>query len=248
MIHIISDLNLGFHEKAEDQFRLRPEANYIIITGNISKENKRSMLFAEQVAEANPNSTVIYNFGLEEIRGKLYSAVVDGYNIRVNVFKKSPSNLKMPMGRYIDDNYDFFTCMGWPSYDQDNFNQSSLILKTVKSWNEEFWIDDICVANRFGKPFDEHFVKSMIDNECEKIKEWLQSPTEKKKILISATGLKSKQFLLNDNYTLFPDVDISEVLWISGGDTAYIEKNYISLPGRNRNYYILDDFSVFSTE
>lgn len=249
MIHIISDLNLGFHEIAEEQLLVNPETKYIIVTGNVSRENKRAMLFVERLASANTQATVIYNYGLEELRGKLYSAVLDGFNTRVNIFKKSPINLIMPLGRFIDDNFDFFTTLGWPAYADTDFYQSSLIKKTVSSWDEEFWIDDFCVTTKFARVYSPNFVRGMIEEEYNKINNWLLDKTSKKKILVSANGPNSKRFLLNTNYSLFKELDLSNVLWISGGDNDHIDQHRISLPGKNRNRYIsLDDFSVINIE
>lgn len=99
-IHLVSDLNLGYNEFSyEDE--IIPEVDIIIINGNISRL-KRSMLYAETIANKYPETPVICNLGEYELyitgTEKYIGETLENIIIRKNVNKSWPKNL------YFDKN------------------------------------------------------------------------------------------------------------------------------------------------
>ena len=118
MFHIVSDLQLSYLDPAPDQYELSSTPEYIIITGNISSQNKRTMIYAEELANRYQSSKIIFNHGILELKGSEYTKVQDGFRLHINDFKRSPPNLYFPTGMCIGD-YDFYCTIGWPIFNKE---------------------------------------------------------------------------------------------------------------------------------
>lgn len=241
MFHVISDIFLSFHEKALEQHQLPNDLEYIVVTGNISTENKRSMLYAETLAQMYPRSRLIYNFGLAELIGKRFQGAVDGIYNKIQYLKNVPSNLYYPKGDIIGD-YDFYSTMGWPNYQTEiDFTQSRLAQDTVIDYTEKLYINGILMTDRYQRPYDYNFVKDQIDKEQKNISQWLSHDQGKQKVLVTAFGKEFNNYLINPNYSVLDTLNLSKVIWIFGSSSVIHTPTRISFPGRSRlNYFILE--------
>ena len=236
MFHIVSDIFLDFHEKAIDQHQIPSTTSYILITGNISLENKRSMLYAETLAKQYPHAKIIYNFGLAELIGKKFQGAVDGVYTKIRYLKNVPLNLYYPKGEVIGG-YDFYSTIGWPVYSNiESFENSRLPKGTVIDYTEEFYIGDLCVTDKYQRSFDYQFSIDQANDEANLVKEWLKVDQGKQKILITGFGNCFSNYLIDSNYKVLPSLDLSNVIWVFGSDFRIMTKNQISVPGRDRTY------------
>lgn len=253
MLHIVSDLELDLHDRAEDQLKINSNTKYIIVPGNISDTNKRSMLYAETLAKLYPNSYIIYNYGLLESYDAEWGKMVDGFELYINDFKRAQPNLYHPKGAIIG-NYDFYCTVGWPTFWSDkDFNNSYIKTNIWLSVNEEFYIDDILMSSKMPTYPTIDFVKNQIKMEEEKIQNWLDKDTGVQKILVSNIGNSSYNYMKTTNFKIFPNLDLKNVVWICGGaeEIIKVDNNYktICLPGKNRKRYLtLDTFELIVTD
>ena len=243
LLHIFSDLNLHYLDKAEDQQIINPNTEYVVITGNTSSENKRALLFAEQLALKYPKTNIIFNYGIFELKNKLHTAVEDGYNTRINIFKQSPKNVFYPKGSIVG-NFDIYCTIGWPLYHSlDDFNSSILVDSTVISFSESLYIGDVCVTEKYRKVFNMDFVKMMAEKESVLLNEWINNDKGKPKILVTAIGSNSGSVLKNINYSIFNNLNLNNLLWISGGDMLKVSKNQLCSPRKERiHFYDIANF------
>ena len=236
MFHLISDLNLDLNEKAEDQNVINSKScDYIIIAGNVSNEIKRSMFYAENLARLYPDSKIIYNFGLNELVGKRYQSVEDGIDIKINRFRNCPDNLFYPKGQIID-NHDFLCSIGWPRFrSEDDFKKTFLPEWCVIDYTEKLYIGDIKVSDTYWRCFNQEFINQKIEEENNKIQNWLNNDQGFQKILITSTGPNYTKFFNNAEYTVLDNLDLKDIIWIHGGDKQYLEKLSLCYPGRDRS-------------
>lgn len=247
MFHIISDLQLSYVDPALDQLALEKIPEYIIITGNICYHNKRSMLYAETLANKYQNSKVIFNHGIKELDKAEYYKIQDGFRLRITDLKRSPPNLYYPKGECIGE-YDFYCTLGWPIFsNKEDFLKFTNLTNIIADWNEQFYIDGVLMTDNYHRYLSAEEVNRLADKEKEELKAWLSTDSSKQKILISGTGNKSND-IIGNNFTVFEGLDLSNVIWICGGSDDFIGINnnhrIISLPGRDRSRYISDNFKL----
>jgi hypothetical protein len=240
MIHIISDLGLHYLDHAKNQHDLPDGCKYIIITGNISKENKRTMLYITELANKYPESKLIFNFGYYETHGIAYQKVVDVFDLRINSFSQCPPNISYPLKGQIIGDYDFLTVFGWPKFNNEqDFLQSNCIVDTVIDSDEKLYIDDILVTSEFIRRWSFDFANMQQQQELAVVKNWLQQDNKRPKVLITGQGPYSTQVLRSEKFEIFPDVDLTGVTWICGGDREYIgpykNAKLIQVPGFDRS-------------
>jgi len=65
-VHLIHDLYYGFNEPTDPADLELPECDLVIINGNIAENNKRSVLYAFELAHLYPNIHFVYNEGYTE--------------------------------------------------------------------------------------------------------------------------------------------------------------------------------------
>lgn len=204
--------------------------------------NKRAMLYAEKLATMYQNSYVIFNHGIAESYRGLYDRIIDGYELHINEFKKSPENLYFPKGKCIGD-YDFYCTIGWPTITNNiNFQNSYFNTSLFTALDESIYIDGLLMSTHFQRVFTlENLIK---ESEAEKIKvkEWLAIDQGKPKILVTALGDQCASYVGESTYKTFDGLDLSGITWICGGDydfvNTYRNANVICLPGRDRSRYI----------
>jgi len=185
--HIISDLNLDIFDHAVEQHILEPDVEYVILAGNISVTIKRTMLFAETLANRYPNSKFIFNYGYQELFQieyyKLRSSVIQ----RIKFFEKSPSNLFFPKGEIVG-NYDFFCTEGFPYLEQDEFELSMFSKEFIIKVDGDLYIGDRLVCSRNPRYFDYGYYLDLYQKEFKEITTWLDIDKGLPKILVTGLG------------------------------------------------------------
>ena len=247
MFHIVSDLQLSYLDPALDQHNLSKIPEYIILTGNNSKQNKRTMLYAEALAQKYQNSKIVFNYGILEMSNAEYYKIQDGFRLHINDFKRSPKNLYYPKGVCLGE-YDFYCAVGWPTFtNEDNFLNFISKVCIISAFDEHLYIDDIFITEKFHRYLTLDEIKKLADNEKEQIKIWLSNNLDKQKILISSLGNQSSH-ILGDNFRVFEGLDLSNITWICGSKEDFIgEQNgckIVSLPGGNRTRYLNNNFTL----
>ena len=245
MFHIISNSSLGHIDFEPEQHIIDTNTKYIIIAGNLSITNKRSMLYAETMAKMYPNTNVIFNPGVLESRQALYDRIEHGFNLHINEFKKTPSNLYFLKGKCVGD-YDFYCTAGWPAIiEENNFQDSFFAKELYKGLDQEIYIDDVLMSAHYFRNFTLENVLEECQKEKEKIEEWLANDQGKPKILISSIGDQCASFVGASTYKTFGDLDLTGITWICGGDYEFIGTHrgahVICLPGRDRTKYISEE-------
>lgn len=245
MFHIISNSSIEHIGLEEEQHVLNSNTEYIILAGNISVTNKRTMIYAEKLATMYPTSCIIFNHGVLESYKGLYNKIETGFDLHINEFKKCPDNLYFPKGKCIGD-YDFYCTVGWPTLiEENNFQESYFLNLLHKDMDEEIYIDNVLMSTHYVR----HFTLENIVEECnkEKIKiaEWLAKDQGKPKILVSALGDQCASYVGESTYKTFDGLDLSGITWICGADQDFIGSHrgahVISLPGRDRTRYVSEE-------
>lgn len=242
MFHIISNSSIGHLDPEEEQHVLNNNTEYIIVVGNLSLTNKRTMLYAETLATMYPTSLVIFNHGVLESYNGIYKKIEDGFDLHVNDFKKSPTNLYFPKGKCVGD-YDFYCTIGWPTLiEERNFQESYFIKSLQKGMDQEIYIDDVLMSTYYTRYFTLENVIEECNKEKIKVAEWLANDQGKPKILISALGDQCPSYVGESSYRTFDGLNLSGITWICGSDHDFIGPyrgaNVISLPGRDRTRYV----------
>ena len=238
MFHIISNSSIGHIDREEEQHVLNNNTEYIIIAGNLSLTNKRTMLYAETLATMYPNSHVIFNHGVLESYNGLYNRIEDGFDLHVNEFKKSPSNLYFPKGKCVGD-YDFYCTIGWPTLIVEHNFQDSYFAKSLqKGMDQEIYIDDMLMSTYYTRNFTLENVIEESNKEKIRVAEWLATDQGKPKILVSALGDQCSSYVGKSTYKTFDGLDLTGITWICGSDQDFVGDyrgaHVISLPGRDR--------------
>ena len=243
MIHIISDLNINYQDFAKEQDIISQPCSYIIVTGNFCKENKRSMIYIEKLSRNYPDAHIIFNFGLFDVMGKPYEGIRSMLDVKINEFKKFDKNIYFPLKPQIIGNYDFLCTFGWCYIsDEEEFKRSNLVNETIISWDGEFYIDDVLMSKKFPKVYTIDFVNEQAALEEETIRQWLNIDNGKQKILVTAQGPDSENIFKTTNVEVFPNLDLSGIVWVTGGVSDYVGdyKNcrLIKLPGLDRSRFL----------
>lgn len=98
-IHIISDLHLGFNERATEEHDI-PDVDIVIANGNIGHA-KRTMLYLETLCATHPDKIFIYNLGyIEKFKvtgGKWNNEAEQAEKVRSLFNDTYPKNLFLPV-------------------------------------------------------------------------------------------------------------------------------------------------------
>jgi hypothetical protein len=243
MFHIISDLNLNYMDHADEQHLLPDHAKYIVITGNISNQSKRTLLYAERLAATYTNSNIILNCGITESYKGEIDLIEEGFDIYLNKNKINNENLYFPKGQIIGD-YDFFCTIGWPDISSTaGFEDSYFSKYLYAAFDQSIYIDGILMSDRYPRFFDINEVQIRFEKEQQHVKTWLDTDQGKTKILITSLGNLSRQYLGKTTCKFFTSLNLSNVVWICGGDKELINSKIITSPGRDRSKLI--DLNVY---
>lgn len=105
-VHVISDLNLKFNEFTPENELNIPNVELVILNGNIAKNPKRGMLYAEQLCAKYPETQFVYNYGFYERfpigifpKSKYGTEILNATKTRSNLNDQWPKNLHV----FIDD-------------------------------------------------------------------------------------------------------------------------------------------------
>ena len=245
MFHVISNSSIEPLDWELEQHIIDPKTNYIIVAGNTSITNKRSMLYAETLAKMYPSSHIIFNHGVLESYLGLYDRIEQGFELHVNEFKKAPTNLNFPKGKCVGD-YDFYCTVGWPTIVEENSFHKSFFAKSLnKNIDQEIYIDNQLMSKHFARMYTLENVIKKSNLEKERVAEWLSNDQGKPKVLISALGDQSSSYIGDSTYITFEGIDLTGITWICGGDYNFIGPyrgaRVICLPGRDRTRYISEE-------
>jgi hypothetical protein len=236
-IHIISDLNLGFHEHTNPEDEVIPaDCDLLVVNGNVATSPKRSMLFVETLCNKYPDIPVIYNLGMYECghhdksQGK--NNFIDGIQTRQKYSPDWPKNLHFPRLSSVkinigDQKYDIMCAFGFP--------------KIIKPgvWEDSFWYKNIS----FGMTEDHSLfrpagaadvyhgffptkatveeINQHHDQEQEIIRawelDWYQDQNCGYKILVTALSPIQDPFCQGLGYIMYPKFHLNNRLWITSG-------------------------------
>lgn len=145
-VHVISDLEYGFNEETDPQDTVIPDVDLVIFNGNLGVI-KRSILYANTLANKYPHIPMVFNFGEMErywrVMPKFEYEGEDNMVIRLNNNQGWPKNLywkdprtdeplliKMPNGQTVS----VFSVYGFPK-----------IVSYTGNWEDTNWYRNYCV-------------------------------------------------------------------------------------------------------
>jgi len=202
-------------DHAEEQHHIPGNPEYIILTGNISNQSKRTLIFAERLADMYKNSNIIFNCGITESYKGEIDVIEEGFSIHINNTKTPYKNLHFPKGKVIGD-YDFYCTVGWPNItDSTGFENSYFAKYLYINFNETIYIDDILISNMYPKYFNVEHIKLKFQQEQQQVQEWLNYDQGKEKVLVTSLSKKSKNYTGKVECNFFPNLDLSKVIWVS---------------------------------
>lgn len=246
-VHVISDLDYNFNEFSDPIDLDLPEVDLIIINGNISDYLKRSMLYAEQIANKYRDIPVIFNRGeLERFIGffpKFDGEGEESVNIRQWANPTWPKNLyfenNIKLNLKSGDAVDILCAYGFP-----------LIHEYEGAWENTHWyknyVAEVTENQKLFIPYGVSDVysgqgpiwatKEWINKqhmiELEKIKKWEINKTSYK-ILVTQINPYNDHRYKNQKVTSF-NIHLANKLWITTGQTDinYVGAKLRSNPGR----------------
>lgn len=94
---LISNLRLSYLEKTQPP-TASPGTDFIILNGDTCSVTKRTLMYIEDAAIANPNVPCLFNIGLLDFTYAPYKNLYDVTNFRYNVVKsgRQMSTLRIP--------------------------------------------------------------------------------------------------------------------------------------------------------
>lgn len=234
-IHIISDLNLEFHEQTNPADEVIPvDCDLLVVNGNVATTPKRSMLFVETLCNKYPDIPVIYNPGmyegghLDKSSGK--NNQMDAMRIRQQASPFWPKNLHFPRLSAVkinigDKKYDIMCAFGFPK------------IISPGQWEESFWYKSISFRSTedhslFRPPdasevYHGQFplratveeINQRHDQEEKVIRNWEldYDDTSGYKILITALSPIQDPFCTGLAYIMYPNFHLYNRLWITSG-------------------------------
>lgn len=250
-IHIISDLFLGFNEKALTELEI-PDVDIVIVNGNIG-HSKRSMLYLEMLCNKYSDTIFIYNLGYTEryrLGGKLRNEAEIAEKNRSLLNSNYPKNLNLLIDESrvftTKDNrqIDIMCVFGFPR-----------IVQVVDPWESSWYHRNICMgitrdihSNLYKKPKEtsnvEHgdfpimstvdYINELNEKETSIIRNWeVNSPLSK--ILI--THINPLNDDRNKGLKICPHlIHLEYGLWITSGNKVnnvkFLGADLVSNPGR----------------
>ena len=138
------------------------------------------------------------------------------------------------------DDYDILTLVGWPKV-----NEISPKLERVFGTPRPRYLKDgECCNTKFRYFVTLEEMNAFYEQERGVLEKWLAEDSGKQKILITGTAPTNDPYA--GEYTLYEDLDLSEIIWIHGGTETYDKSEsgtrLISNPGRGlprKNTFII---------
>lgn len=251
-IHVISDLNLGFNEHTDIVDTSVPDVDLIVLNGNIGML-KRSMLYAETLANRYPEIPIVYNLGyIEKYHYSLQKRegeIEENLNIRIQNNASWPKNLHWSENNIILETkngykIDILCTFGYPK-----------IHKVEIEWNETFYYKNIGAEytdninhEKITKPLEtsnvyhgtypiwatQDWVNSQHEKELKKTQKWEQTSSEYKILVTHMNPYKDER---NNGLIVSPYlIHIDNMLWITSGskieNLKFLGARLVSNPGR----------------
>lgn len=242
-LHVISDLFLGYNEESTVDEILNPEADLVIINGNIGHV-KRGMLYAETLCRKYPNVQFVYNLGEHE-KYTMANKSVDELELNIEIRKKVnaswPKNLywgKEPKHITLRDGstFDILCTYGFPK-----------IWSTECAWEDTLWhkryIVDYIDDN--GYPFKpeqtsnvshgvvpvfatKNDINKLHDEETTIVRNWELTSKGPKKILVTHINPYKDKRLINQKVSPYL-IHLDNEIWVGSS----IQMNGIKFLGAN---------------
>jgi len=251
-IHIISDLFLGFNERATEEHNI-PDVDLVIVNGNMGHP-KRTMLFLETLCAAHPDKIFIYNLGYTEryktAGGKWVNEVEQAGKIRSIINDLWPKNLYRPLNESTiittrnNAKFDVLGVFGFPKI-------SGHIGPWENTWYHRHISSGITEDFRhplFKKPKDtsdvDHgkiplfatldFINEQHEYETNLIKQWEIQETHPKILITHINPFKDSR---NENLNVNPHlIHLNKGLWVTANTKVsgikFLGADLVSNPGR----------------
>jgi hypothetical protein len=229
-IHIISDLWLESNEWNNPDDENIPECDLVIINGNCG-DTHRTMILVELLCKKYPEKQFIYNIGLIDAPfQKTKTQIPDGLRARQMYSDLWPKNLhysyKKPMSLEIKGTVlDIFCLHGCPKV-AENVQDNAVWRSTL--WYRYYYHGVTHDQTLFKAPqaadvYHGHWpiwstpelCREEHADELEKIKEWLNTPSDGYKVLVTAISPVNDPSLKGIEYTMYHD--ILPDYWFVGG-------------------------------
>lgn len=251
-IHIISDLFLGFNERATEEHNI-PDVDLVIVNGNIGHA-KRTMLLLETLCKAHPDKVFIYNLGYTEkfktAGGKWINEAEQAAKVRSKMNNTYPINLFFPVTESMvvttrnNAQFDILCVFGFPKI-------SSYNGRWEDSWYHTHVSSGLTTDINhplFKKPKDtsnvDHgliplmatvdFINEQHAIETEIIRKWEINPTHPKILVSHINPYKDTR---NQNLTVNPHlIHLKDGLWVTANTKVeninFLGARLVSNPGR----------------
>jgi len=214
LVHVLSNLDLKFHEFTPEEDAVIPDTvDLVIFCGGFSNKMKRSLLYCETLVEKYPNIKFILNMSPidhnTDVPDILYSAM------RVRYENSSLKNLYYSKKPFVIDNYDILTLVGWPKVNQI----SPKLEKVFGTPRPRYLKDGECCNTKFRYFVTLEEANAFYEQERVILEKWLAEDSGKQKILITGTAPTNDPYA--EEYELYEDLDLSKIIWIHGGTETY---------------------------
>ena len=247
-IHVISNLWLEDNEWTTEIDETLPECDLVIVNGNCGIA-KRAMLYIEILCKKYPEKQFIYNLGSRDIaHQKSYTQIPDGLLVRQLYSDLWPTNLhysyKKPFKINIKDtSLDVFCLHGYPNV-VENAAPDSNWKSTL--WYRNFYHEITHDQTKFkaseaANVYHGHYPIWSTPNLCRKdhdveletINDWLSTPSDGYKVLVTTFSPFHDLTLPNIEYTMYENIQPD--YWFVGGakiDTILGKCQLHGNPGR----------------
>lgn len=219
---VVRNFRVRFNEIAQDsidriaEYAKLHSPDLIVFTGNISQYEKRTLVFAEQMAEAT-SLPVVLNLGALELCDLVTpDFITNAVKLRLKINEKK-KNVYWAED-YVSDEVEFKCVVGWPIVNdtQENYKKSFLGRWFVKERSAVYAGDEL-VAGAYPKVFTvDEFNQQHLS---ELIPEWTEG---KKHILLTSISQQNDE-LLTVNYSPAKSYGEDLAIGSSGEQLSIIE-------------------------
>lgn len=186
-LHVYSDLNLRYFQFTDPIDEQLPAVDLAVVPGNISNSCKRSLLFQETIG-LTYHVPVLTNIGHLELSGHdFYEDVAKAMEIRFASKKEAGCYYKFRRNVLIpEQSVDALQLVGFPQVASDDemkklrWHRFSLKVAYGTFYNN----DGELIGHVDKSPMSAEIINELHSLEQKLLKQWLQTPSEFKKILV----------------------------------------------------------------
>ena len=254
-VHIIQDLYYGFNEPTDPQDLKLPDADLVILNGNLSHHGKRSILYAFELANMYPKIHFVYNEGFNEryrmIVDKWEGEVEDSMKIRLASSNDWPKNLhwkdpRSPNGLNIllqtGQTVSVWPCFGFPnvhSYEgdwEDTWFYCNICRGQIPVYKLESDLlpgTDLKIYSDINDWATPDFIHSMFIKQEDMIRDW-EINLKHYGILVTHLNPYNDPRLKNINYSAYR-IHLDKRLWVTSHQETpinFLGAKLYSNPGR----------------